>query len=146
MQVTTPITLNIEGTIASFVDDKTYITSYTINDSVVTVNSNKDQGYWGFESAYGVQTGQAPPGFTTVPNPISSTSPTTTASCIVTGEFSPAQLTITGNETSDIIITFSVSTNNSFEWKDNDANGFYNPTEGDTVVDMGVRGLVPIIE
>ena len=41
--------------------------------------------------------------------------------------------------------TFSI--NNSFEWKDLNGDGFFEPTDGvnpgDTVVDMGLRGLFP---
>ena len=53
-------------------------------------------------------------------------------------------LTITGSETSDITIIMSVSTNKSFEWKDADMDGLYEPLDGDTVVDMGIRGLIPM--
>ncbi|MFI5141870.1 MAG: hypothetical protein ACHQII_05895 [Bacteroidia bacterium] len=39
-----------------------------------------------------------------------------------------------------------MSTNNSFEWKHNSSNpndGYIYPLNGDSVVDMGVRGMVP---
>ncbi len=132
-----------QGTIASFVGFNTYITSYKIKDSTVVVNGNRAQGYWGFEDPYNVITGQAPT--TTVPNPISSTSPIPAGSCVVTGQFSPA-FTITGNETKDDTIVVSLSTNKSFEWKDANRNGVYEPLDGDTVVNMGIRGLVPTVK
>jgi len=80
-----------------------------------------------------------------VPNPIHAFSPVPAGSCLVTGEFE-TPFEITGNETEDIVIICSVSINNSFEWIDNNANGTYEPTEGDTVIDMGVRGLIPMVE
>ena len=130
------------GTLASFIGYNTYINSYKIKDSTVVVGANKLQGYWAFESQYGVTQGQAPAGATTVPNPIFSTSPIPQGSCVVTGAFS-TPLVITGNETSDVVITVSVSTNKSFEWVENSAAGYYEPLAGDTVVDMGVRGIIP---
>lgn len=138
----------LTGTIASFVGANTYIRNYTIKNESVTVNANKLQGYWGFETDFSgvpVITGQAPEGATTVPNPIAATSAIPLGSCLVTGEFA-SPLSITGDETEDIVLTASVSINNSFEWIDGNANGTFEPTEGDTVVDMGVRGLVPIVE
>ena len=140
--------LNLDATVASFIGYKTHINSYKIKDSTVIVNSNKLQGYWGFETSYSgfgiVRTGQAPPGATTVPNPLSATSPIPAGSCVVTGQFL-TPLVITGNETADINIQVSLSTNKSFEWKDNDHNGTYDPTNPipDSVVDMGIRGLIP---
>ena len=136
----------INATIASFIGFNTYVPSFKIKDSTVIVNANKAQGYWAVEaSAFGigvVQTGQAPPGATTVPNPIFATSPIPQGSCVVTGQFS-APLIITGNETSDINIQVSVSTNKSFEWKDVDGNGKFDPANGDQIVDMGIRGMIP---
>jgi len=146
LRVNTPILLDLTGTVASFIGQETYVQSYTIKDSTVVVNQNKLQGYWGFETNFNVTTGQAPAGATTVPNPIFATSPVPQGSCVVTGAFSPGSLVISGTETSDVTITFSCSTNNSFEWKDADMDGFYEPLDGDTVVDMGIRGLIPIIQ
>jgi hypothetical protein len=131
---------NLTGTVASFIGFNTYISNYKIKDSTVTVNANKLQGYWGLETAYGVFSGDAPA--TTVPNPIASTSPIPAGSCVVTGAFT-TPLTITGNETNDIKVTVSLSTNKSFEWKDHNLNGIYEPLDGDSVVNMGIRGLIP---
>lgn len=132
------------GTIASFIGYRTYITSYTINTQSVSVNGDRLQGYWGFESAGTTTTGQAPPGSTTVPNPIFATSPVPAGSCVVTAAFS-APLVINHSATSDIIIEVSLSTNNSFEWVENGGNNLYEPLNGDTVVDMGIRGMIPIV-
>lgn len=134
---------NLTGRLASFVGFNTYISTHTIDNQSVTVNANKAQGYWAFESAGQVSSGDAAQ--TTVPNPISSTSPIPAGSCVVTGQFA-SPLTITGNETEDITVVLSLSTNNSFEWSDSAQNNIFEPLAGDTVVDMGLRGLVPIIE
>ncbi len=141
--------LNLTGTIASFIGYRTYVQQFNIKDSVVTVNANKLQGYWAFEtsvSGFGiVNTGQAPPGATTVPNPIFATSPIPAGSCVVTGQFA-SPLVISGNETADINIVVSLSTNKSFEWIDADSNGTFDPLTGDQVIDMGIRGLIPSIQ
>jgi hypothetical protein len=137
---------HLTGTIASFVGYNTYIGQYTINTQPVTVNANKLQGYWGFETTVlgtpYVVTGQAPAGATTVPNPLFSTSPIPAGSCVVTGQFAQP-LVITGNETGDVVVTVHLSTNKSFEWVEVNADGEYEPTAGETVVDMGLRGLIP---
>jgi hypothetical protein len=135
--------LHLTGRLASFVGFITYITDYVLQSQTVTVNANKSQGYWGFETLGTVTEGQS--AGTTVPNPINSTSPIPTGSCVVTGAFAPT-FTITGNETEDIVLTISLSTNDSFEWIDLIPNGIFEPADGETVVDMGLRGLVPIIE
>lgn len=143
----------VDARVASFIGFNTYIQSFKLKDSTVTVNGNKAQGYWATEGqlklgllTYGsVQTGQAPAGATTVPNPLFATSPIPAGSCVVTGQFA-APLVITGNETSDIVIQVSLSTNKSFEWIDVNGNGKFEPTlepTAETVVDMGIRGMIP---
>lgn len=137
-----------QGTIASFIGYNTYIGSYLIKDSVVHVNGNRAQGYWGFELdnppfPIAVTTGQAPG--TTVVNPLFGTSPIPAGSCVVTGQFAQP-LHITGTETADVVITVSLSTNNSFEWVEHGGNNVYEPLQGDTVVDMGIRGMIPIVQ
>lgn len=135
--------VDLTGTLASFIGFNTYIESYAIDEETITVNDNKKQGYWGFETQYGTVTGQAPG--TTVPNPLSKTSPIPSGSCLVTGEFKDP-LTITGNESENRTIVISVSTNNSFEWKDPNDNGIFEPQKNDQVVDMGIRGLKGIVQ
>lgn len=151
--VSVPIHSDFPCTIASFVGYNTFLTNYTINTQPVTVNANKLQGYWGAEElislpAYGysqtyVQTGQAQS--TTVVNPLFATSPIPAGSCVVTAAFDPGTLTITGNETQDIVVTVGLSTNKSFEWIDNNGNGKWDALSGEIVTDMGVRGMVPTI-
>ena len=129
------------GTIASFVGFNTFIDQYTVAQQNVTLNENKAQGYWAFESQSQVIQGQAPAGATTVPNPIAATSPIPPGSCLVTGEFE-APLKIDYSEEGDVVVVLSFSTNQSFEWIDSDGNGTFDPLDGDIVVDMGLRGLV----
>jgi hypothetical protein len=151
--ISVPIHQDFPCTIASFVGVNTYLSSYTIKTKPVTVNGNRSQGYWGAEelinlSQYGfsqtyVQTGQA--GGTTVVNPLTGTSNIPPGSCVVTAAFTPGNLVITGNETQDIVITVSLSTNKSFEWIDYNGNQKWDALSGEPVVDMGIRGMIPII-
>jgi hypothetical protein len=138
---------SIDATVASFIGYNTYLGSYKVKDSTVTINANKLQGYWAVEGKYlgfgFLSTGQAPPGATTVPNPLFATSPIPAGSCLVTGQFT-SPLVITGKESSDINIIVSLSTNKSFEWIDADGNNTYDPDHGDAVIDMGIRGMIPI--
>lgn len=136
--------LNLTGTLASFVGFNTYISNVQVDQQSVTVNDDKLQGYWAFESAGTMTEGQAPVGATTVPNPIFASSPIPQGSCLVTGEFE-SPLVINGDETEDVVVILSVSTNQSFEWTDPDGNGEYDPLDGDVPVDMGLRGLKAIV-
>ncbi len=142
-----PINQSFDATIASFVGFNTYIDKFNINTKELNVNANKKQGFWAFESTFFNQvvsdSGSAPG--TTVPNPIAATSPIPAGSCVVTGPFDSQPLVITGNETKDIVIEVSLSVNKSFEWRDLNPNGLYEPLKGEFVVDMGLRGLIPKI-
>jgi len=149
MRLDSPFTIDLTATVASFIGYNTHINSVKIKDSTLNVGANKPQGFWAFETSFAgtkyVSSGQAPPGATTVPNPIHISSPIPAGSCVVTGAF-PTAFTITGNETSDVTIVVSVSTNKSFEWVEHSTPGYYEPAAGDTVVDMGVRGMIPIVQ
>ncbi|WP_298755951.1 hypothetical protein [uncultured Psychroserpens sp.] len=136
---------DISGTLASFVGYNSYITSFDLNGSAIDVNGNRAQGFWAFEALGFTSQGQAPEGATTVPNPLFSSSPIPQGSCVVTGEFENG-LTISGNETEDVVVTLSFSINNSFEWTEVNADGKYEPEAGEQVVDMGLRGLIPSVE
>ena len=132
------------GTLASFVGYNTYISSFDLNGNSIIVNENKLQGFWAFETLGFTVQGQAPQGATTVPNPLFDSSPIPQGSCVVTGEFVNG-LTISGTETEDVVVTLSFSTNNSFEWTEVNADGKYEPSAGEQVVDMGLRGLIPSV-
>lgn len=135
---------DLDGTLESFVGYNTYITSHQINGQNFNVNSNRRQGYWAFAlDAFPFATsGIAPEGATTVPNPLFNTSPIPQGSCVVTGKFAN-NLEIRANESKDIIVTLSLSINKSFEWVEVNADGKYEPSIGENVVDMGLRGLIP---
>lgn len=132
------------GRLASFVGYNTYINTHYIGSNSFPVNANRLQGYWAFAlNDYPYATsGQAPAGATTVPNPIASTSPIPAGSCVVTGKFSE-NLVINGTETNDVVVTLSLSINKSFEWHEVLSDGKYEPSIGENVVDMGLRGLIP---
>lgn len=133
-----------QGKLATFVGYNNYITTHSIGNNSFPVNGNRLQGYWAFalnDFPYATS-GQAPAGATTVPNPIAATSPIPSGSCVVTGKFAQ-NLIINGNETRDLVITLSLSSNNSFEWQEVTSDGKYEPSIGENVVDMGLRGLIP---
>jgi hypothetical protein len=137
------------GTLASFIGYNTYINNYTVKTQPQAIGANKPQGYWAFETQGLVFTGQAPAGATTVPNPIFATSPIPQGSCVVTAAFVDAAgnakpLTIRGGEVQDLNVLLSFSTNKSFEWIDSTPDNQFEPSIGETVIDMGIRGLKPI--
>ncbi len=143
---------NQEGTIASFIGYNTRIEDFTVKNKTISVNDDKKQGFWAFETtisipqynytANEVSTGQSVG--TTVVNPLAATSPVPAGSCVVTGSFS-TPLTITGKETEDITVVLSFSIQDSFEWKDTNSNGKWDINVGsqvtEQVIDMGLRGL-----
>jgi len=154
VKIKTNSTGTIDGTLASFVGYNTYVSKYKMKGAIMTPtlnqNSNKAQGYWGFYTkVFNTEfrsEGQAPQTTVVNPNP---NSPIPAGSCLVTGQFfntgssSLQPLVINGNETQDIIITVSLSTNKSFEWMEKTIDGLFQPDIGETVVDMGLRGMIP---
>ena len=147
------------GEVASFLGFNTYITSYTLKGENIAVNANRLQGSGAvkpynipFISTMSAITWAAPSNQkTTVVNPFAVALGIPAGSCLVTGKFT-SQIEITGNETKDIIVTISLSTNKSFEWKEKVVDGLYEPVDGnnsnaplDSVVDMGIRGMIPIV-
>lgn len=144
IQVLTENAGEITGRLASFVGYNNYITDFDLNGSTISVNDDVLQGFWVFEALGFTTQGQAPEGATTVPNPLFDSSPVPQGSCVVTGEF-VTPFTITGNETENVEVTLSFSINNSFEWTEVNEDGKYEPSAGEQVVDMGLRGLIPSV-
>ena len=136
----------LTGTVASFVGYGQHLDNVILKNKSIAVNDTKPQGFWAVEDHITgtIIDGQAPIGATTVPNPLAGTSAIAEGSCLVTGVFD-TPFTITGNETNDITIDLSFSINNSFEWIDVDKDNIYEPEAGDQVIDMGLRGLKPIV-
>lgn len=145
---------NQKGTIASFVGFNTYLTTVKPREKTLTVNDDKKQGFWAFETSLNapydiynqLYSGAAPAGATTVVNPLFLSSPVPAGSCVVTGKLTQP-LVITGDETEDVTVNLSFSINQSFEWKDINGNGqldFYGDgtTANEQIVDMGLRGLI----
>lgn len=132
------------GTLASFVGFNNYIATHSVAGNPFVVNDDVLQGYWAFAiPSVGYSTsGQTAAGATTVPNPISTTSPIPSGSCLVTGKF-VNNFVITGNETKNVEVQLSLSINNSFEWQEVIVDGKFEPSQGENVVDMGLRGLIP---
>ncbi len=143
------------GTVASFIGFNTYIRDLKVKNLTTTINANKLQGFWAFETQFtdalsgynAIYTGQSPALATTVVNPINATSPVPAGSCVITGEFADP-LVITGDETEELFIYLSFSTNQSFEWTDTNTNGKWDidasvPDNTEEVTDMGLRGLIP---
>jgi hypothetical protein len=126
--------------VAAFVEEEMYVDSYELGDETVDVGAVKKQGYYGAWSQYtGVIEGQAPTGATTVPNPLDETSPIPVGSCVVTGVFDqPFELA--GDEGDDVVLHVTLSTNDSFEWEDDNGDEKWQPFE-ESVVDMGLRGM-----
>jgi hypothetical protein len=147
---------NQKGSVTSFVGFNTYLTKVKPNLKELTVNANKKQGFWAFETGLvapydtynTIQSGEAPAGATTVVNPIAATSPIPAGSCVVTGKFA-TPLVVTGKETKNVVVSLSFSVNKSLEWVDSNKNGqldwYADPTKGtaERIVDMGLRGLIP---
>lgn len=160
------------GTIASFIGFNTYFEDgYVIKSHKVSLNKQfYQQGYWGFETNIGAnsiyypaitQTGKTFPGATTVVNPLFATSPIPQGSCVVTAAINGVDkyykdgykdpvivvkpLIITGAETENIIVECSLSTNNSFEWRDDNGNKMWDPFKGEPVINMGIRGMKPVV-
>lgn len=149
-----PIKQTYSGTLAGFIGFNTYIKTFRVGDSILTINDDRKQGFWGFYTklTYGpfsapyATTGQAPEGATTVVNPLFATSPIPQGSCVVTGAFKPGKLTITGKETNDITVEISFSINKSVEWNEVVADGRWEPAKGENLTDMGIRGMIPTIK
>jgi hypothetical protein len=130
------------GTLASFVGYNNYITSFNIGANNFAVNGNKPQGYWAFALNDLPYSTSGQTATTTVPNPLWNSSPIPAGSCVVTGNFF-TPLEIREKEQKDIVVTLSLSTNKSFEWQEVVNDGKFEPTAGENVVDMGLRGLIP---
>ncbi|MEM1030991.1 MAG: hypothetical protein AAGN82_11610 [Myxococcota bacterium] len=132
--------VDLTGRLGSFVGFNNYITDFDLDGQTVTVDDDRLQGFWAFTAFGRVERGQAPVGATTVPNPISDSSPIPAGSCVVTGQFAET-FTVTGDETDDVTVVVSLSSNQSFEWIEVEEDGVFEPERGEAVVDMGVRGV-----
>ncbi len=148
-----PVVFDAPCRVASFVGYNNFVQNVQVNTQTVAVNGNRAQGFWAAEGAisYMGQTfnflrqGQSPAGATTVVNPLHASSPIPAGSCLATGAF-VQPFTITGEEKTDVTVIISLSTNRSFEWQDYNNNGLWDANKGEPVVNMGLRGLIPIVQ
>ena len=143
------------GRVASWLGYFTQLGDITPNLMTTSVNADVLQGFWAFETDLSppnhifntLTTGQVPAGATTVVNQLDV--PIPVGSCVIAGDLDN-QLNITGDETEDLVLILSFSTNQSFEWVDDNSNGQYDIDVGagtsEEVVDMGLRGLRAFIE
>ncbi len=142
------------GTLVSFLGYNTYLNALQLNNQFLLINDNRKQGYWAFETILNgdgfsqifSDSAQLPAGNTTVVNPIFNTSPVPEGSGVITAAFTPGKLIITGRETQNIIVEVALSVNHSFEWKEVIGNGEWDPLQGEPIVDMGIRGMIPLIK
>src|SRR5690606_15768658 len=80
--------VDYDGTLASFVGYNTYIGTHSLGTYSFPVNDNRLQGYWAFGlNDFNFSTSGQSAGTTTVPTPISATSPIPAASCVVPAAF-----------------------------------------------------------
>lgn len=143
----------VEGEYNLFLGNKTFFSELQADGCGVinNFNTNSDYGYCHF----GVPESPSDPGICgitiiqgdiTEVNPINASSSVPENHGVITGVFENG-LNISGNEPDDIVITLSLSTNNSMEWSETIDNGFYESYHQDeNFVDCGFRGLIPFVE
>ncbi len=94
-------------TLSSFVGYNTYINTHFIGSHFFSNQRKSFAGLLGFcfKRLSICYLGQTLLGQRTVPNPIASSAPIPSGSCVVTGKF-PKNLVINGNENNDVVIYF----------------------------------------
>jgi len=158
------------GTVATLLGASTYVDSMKIKDNYTYKKSNQPQGFWAFESRFGfggfldsifTRNDYVATNGTTVVNPLFGNTiiPNFKTYGITTGKIynnraykngefklEESPLVITGLETESIILELNLSTKNSFIWKDDNNNKMWEPFKGEPIIDMGFRGMRPIIK
>jgi len=128
-----------ETSVSGFLAEKSLTYYFEIRDSVYSEYSTKINGEWYLEAdtpGYGVVLhGSA---FTASPNILYNTVPTPSNSCVVTCAIDPP---LFFDHPDNKTITISLSTNKSFEWIENSDPDFFEPFNGDTIYDFGIRGI-----
>jgi len=128
-----------DGTVSAFLARKAFTNHFQIKDSIYNTYSVKTNGEWFLEvdtPGYGVVLHDT--ASTTAPNVLYSSLLVPSGGCIVTCLIdTPLYLGSSQTKT----ITISMSTNKSFEWVDHSDPAFFEPFDGDTIVDVGIRGL-----
>lgn len=143
------------GTFNAFLGANTFISRHKVITKEDIVNDYRPQGYWLFETnlraaftTYNTfYRGQLPPRSVTAVNPLSATLATPRNSSIFIARLDKP-ITITGEEKNDVTITLTFSTNQSFEWRDNNRNGRWDidvqNIQNEPVINFGLRGMKAI--
>jgi hypothetical protein len=113
--------------------------TYQIQDSIVTTDSITEMGEWYLESGNlpSILHGQIP-NPPTEPNSLFYSYPVPSQEYIVTSPISPNLFL---DRPDSKTITISISTNQCFEWIEHSDPNFFEPFNGDTIVDVGIRGV-----
>jgi hypothetical protein len=142
---------NQNATLAAFTGYNTKINKYVLYSQEVTVNSEKQKGYWAIETRLDsplqsfntVKEGQLAYPLTVV-NELSGTLPSLPRNSIMTGKFKQP-ITVVQSDTVSFGLSLVFSNNNFFEWKDANGNGKWDIDAGNNtiedVVDFGLRGV-----
>ncbi len=133
----------VTGTMLSFLKTHTGLYPSQIGDSIIRNDSSRYQGEWFLEvdtSGFGTLLhGQTPQGSLTQPNILHYSWPVQTNSMyVLTCPINPG---LYFNKTPSKTITISVSTNKSFEWVEHSDPNYFEPLDGDTIIDFGIRGI-----
>ncbi len=127
------------GSVAAFLAPKALTFNYQISDSAFNSYSLKTNGQWYFEvDTPGFGTILSGDALTTQPNILYNSNPVPSGGCIVTCPITPFLFL---DKPDSISITISISTNKSFEWIEHSDPAFFEPFDGDTIVDVGIRGI-----
>ncbi|MEO8085643.1 MAG: hypothetical protein ABI763_02420 [Bacteroidota bacterium] len=127
------------GTLLSFLWPENDGSQYLINDSTILNDSIIPQGSYYLELTglssilHSEITTQI-----TQPNSLHYSWPSPANLYVVTCPISPSLVL---NRPDSKTITISISTNKCFEWIENSDPAFFEPFNGDTIVDFGVRGI-----
>ncbi len=144
------------STFSTFLAAKTFISRHKVITKEDIVNDFRLKGYWVFETnlraafaAYnGVYRGQLSPTTVTAVNPLSASVTTPRYSSVFIARLDKP-ITITGDEKKDINITLTFSTNQAFEWRDNNRNGRWDidaqNIHNEPIINFGLRGMKAVV-
>jgi hypothetical protein len=127
------------GRVLSFLWPFDFNYSYQIQDSTILTDSVTEKGEWYLESSDlpSILHGTVPYS-PTGPNVLFYSYGVPIQQYIVTCPISPNLFL---DRPDSKTITISISTNHSFEWIEHSDPAFFEPFNGDTIVDLGIRGI-----
>ncbi|MEO8087058.1 MAG: hypothetical protein ABI763_09575 [Bacteroidota bacterium] len=132
----------IDGTLLSFLWPNNYSSSFHIKDSIVNNDSIVHEGKWFLElgsTNNPVLNGEVVPlSNITQPNVLYQEWPVPSSMYVVTCPINPI-FSIDKFEHKSFVL--SISSNKCFEWVEHSDPAFFEPFDGDTIVDVGIRGL-----